>query len=309
MKTTVKSLKKAILGFLDSDPMTYAASLAFYTVVSLPAILLIAINVLSTAYEREQIKTDLLGNLNIYLGPNTVRQAETILENASLESSGFIPQIIGWGVLFFSATTVFISLQNGINKIWSVKPDASNGIFKLIKDRVLSFAMLVSIGFVLLVSLVIDSFISIFEKWIVDSVGQGDLILAWVSNMLLSMIFTTLVFALVFKILPDVKTKWKDVWVGGFFTAIMFLMGKYFIGIYLGTTDVGNPYGASGSLVIFLFWVYYSSILVLFGAKFTYEYSIDANSEIEVLEHSVFINKEEQRAEKLPTDEVKGLKL
>lgn len=305
----IKSLKKAIFGFLDSDPMTYAASLAFYTVVSLPAILLIAINVLSTAYERDEIKSGLLDNLNLYLGPNTVKQAEVILENASLESSGAIPQIIGWILLLFSATTVFISLQNGINRIWSVKADATNGVLKILGDRILSFAMLVSIGFVLLVSLVIDSLIKIFEEWIVDSVGKGDLVLAWISNILLSMIFTTLVFTLIFRLLPDVKTKWKDVWVGGLFTAVMFLLGKYIIGIYLGTADVGNPYGASGSLVIFLFWVYYSSILVLFGAKFTHEYSLLNNKRIEVLEHSTFINKEKLGDNELTTDSADLLKI
>ena len=305
----IKSLKKAIFGFLESDPMTYAASLAFYTVVSLPAILLIAINVLSTAYEKDEIKSGLLDNLNLYLGPNTVKQAEVILENASLESSGAIPQIIGWIVLLFSATTVFISLQNGINRIWSVKADATNGVLKILGDRILSFAMLVSIGFVLLVSLVIDSLIKIFEEWIVDSVGKGDLVLAWISNILLSMIFTTLVFTLIFKLLPDVKTKWKDVWVGGLFTAVMFLLGKYIIGIYLGTADVGNPYGASGSLVIFLFWVYYSSILVLFGAKFTHEYSLLNNKRIEVLEHSTFINKEKLDDNELTTESADLLKI
>jgi len=167
-----KSLKKAITSFLDSDPMTYAASLAFYTVVSLPAILLIAINVLSSAYEREQIESGLLSKLNAYLGPSTVEQAKTILENASLESSGIIPQIIGWGVLLFSATTVFISLQTGINKIWYVKADPSSAFLNVLKDRILSFAMLVSIGFVLLVSLVIDSLISVFEEWIIDAFGS-----------------------------------------------------------------------------------------------------------------------------------------
>ena len=305
----IKSFKKAITSFLSSDPMTYAASLAFYTVVSLPAILLIAINLLSTAYERDQIQSGLLRNLNAYLGPNTVQQAEVILENASLETSGFIPQIVGWGILFFSATTVFISLQNGINRIWSVKTDSASGFLKVLKDRILSFAMLVSIGFVLLVSLVIDSLIKICEDWIVDNVGEGDLTIAWVSNFALSILFTSLVFALVFKILPDVKTKWKDVWIGGAFTAIMFLIGKYFIGIYLGSADVGNPYGASGSLVLFLFWVYYSSILVLFGAKFTYEYSLINNEKIEVLEHSVFINKEQLNADKITTNKLDNLKI
>lgn len=293
MKIILKSFWKAITSFFDNDPMTYSASLAFYTVVSLPAILMISINVLSTAYDRNDIKSDLLSQLNAYLGPSTVSQAEVILENAAMETNGIIPQMIGWGVLIFSATTVFISLQNGINTVWSVKPVANGGILKLLFDRLLSFAMIVSIGFVLLVSLVIDSMIGMLENWIVARMGYADLIIAWISNVALSLLLTTLVFALVFKVLPDVKTKWKNVWVGGFFTSLMFLFGKFFIGYYLSNADVGSPYGASGSLVIFLFWVYYSSTLVLFGAKFTFEYTMLTENRIEVSEHSrVVINTE-----------------
>ena len=281
--------KKSITGFLDDDPMTYAASLAFYTVVSLPAILLIAINVLSTAYERENIQDDLLQQLSIHLGPSTVSQAETIIENASLEYSGLLPQLFGWAVLFISATTVFISLQNGINRIWKVKPNPKNGFFKIILDRILSLAMLVSIGFVLLVSLVIDSFLKIFERFIIDSLGENNLTIPWVFNAVFSLIITSIVFTLIFRILPDVKTKWSNVWTGGIFTAIFFLIGKLLIGYYITSTDLGGAYGASGSLVVFLFWVYYSSVLVLFGAKFTYEYTLSNDEKLKSAEYSVFI--------------------
>lgn len=164
---------------------------------------------------------------------------------------------------------------------------------KLLFDRLMSFAMIVSIGFVLLVSLVIDSMIGILEEWIVTKMGYADLIVAWISNVALSLLLTTLVFALIFKVMPDVKTKWKNVWVGGFFTSVMFLIGKFFIGYYLSNADVGSPYGASGSLVIFLFWVYYSSTLVLFGAKFTFEYTILSEDQIEVSKHSrIVVDKE-----------------
>jgi len=305
----LKSLKNAVLNYLEDDPLTYAASLAFYTVVSLPAILLIMINLLSTAYERDQIQDSLLSKLNVYLGPTTVEQAETILNNASVGNSGLLPQIIGWAILLFSSTTVFISLQNGINRIWKVTPDPKAGIWKVVFDRIISFAMVVSIGFVLLVSLVIDSMITIFEKWILDTMGDTELTLAWISNILLSFFFTAFIFTLVFKTLPDIKTKWKHVWIGGFFTAMMFLIGKYFIGLYLGTVDVGNPYGASGSLVIFLFWVYYSSALVLFGAKFTYQYTLLESEKVEVSEFSVFVNSEIVKKDTISTTKMRSLDL
>ena len=288
----IKILWSSISSFLKDDPLTYAASLAFYTVVSLPAILLIAINLLSTAYDRNEIQSDLLNQLNKYLGPNTVNQAETILENASINSSSFMPQVVGWIVLLISASTVFISLQNGINKIWGVIPDPKASWLKIFVDRILSFAMLVSIGFILLVSLVIDSIISLFQTYIINSFGQTEAILLWIGNMSLSLFVTSSVFTLIFKTLPDVKTKWKNVWVGGFFTSVLFLIGKSLIGYYLSSSDIGSAYGASGSLVVFLFWVYYSSIIILFGCKFTYEYTIANQKKITAYDSAIFVQEE-----------------
>lgn len=289
MRLFFKALIKAVKKFLENDPMTYAASLAFYTVVSLPAILLIAVNILSTAYERDKIKSDLLAQLNVYLGPNTVKQAEIILENANMEYSGLLPQIIGWAILLFSATTVFISLQNGINRIWGVKATTGGGIMKLVLDRLMSFAMIVSIGFVMLVSLVIDSLLTVLNEMIHDYFGLEGVSFAWLLNTILSFSATFLVFALVFKVLPDVKIKWSNVWSGALFTAALFLLGKYIIGFYISTSDVGNAYGASGSLVVFLSWVYYSSILVLFGVKFTFEYTNIIEDRLKATDHSVFV--------------------
>lgn len=287
-----KSLLQTLKKFLDDDPLTYAASLAFYTVVSLPAILLIAINVLSTAYEKDQIQTDLLYQLNVYLGPSTVRQAEIILENANLEYSGILPQIIGWCILFFSATTVFISLQNGINRIWGVKQSPNSGFFKLAMDRILSFAMIVSIGFVMLVSFVIDSILTFLKSMIENSFGIENISIVWLINGIISIVTTSIVFGLVFKVLPDVKLKWKNVWLGAVLTSALFLLGKYIIGFYITTSEIGNAYGASGSLVVFLSWVYYSSILVLFGAKFTYEYTKAIEDRLESSEYAVFVKEE-----------------
>lgn len=300
----IKILWSTITSFLDDDPLTYAASLAFYTVASLPAILLIAINVLSTAYDKNEIKGDLLYQLNKYLGPNTVNQAETILENATLTDSGFLPQIIGWVVLFVSASTVFISLQNGINKIWGVIPAPSSGWLKIFIDRILSFAMLISIGFILLVSLVMDSILSLFRNYIINSFGQTEALLIWFGNISLSLFVTTSVFALIFKTLPDVKVKWKNVWIGGLFTSLLFLIGKFFIGFYLSNSDIGSAYGASGSLVIFLFWVYYSSIIILFGSKFTYEYTIHNQKIITASDYAVFIEDKVVSKDSLPTDQL-----
>lgn len=301
MRPYLKAFVRSVRNYMDDDPMTYAASLAFYTVVSLPAILLIAINLLSTAYEKEKIQTDLLSQLNMYLGPNTVSQAEVILENANTEYSGVLPQIIGWAVLFVSATTIFISLQNGINKIWKVKAKEGGGIWRLIVDRIMSFAMMVSIGFVMLVSLVIDFLLTLLKNMIEALIGVEDLSVVWLINGIISITATSLVFALIFKVLPDVKIKWRNVISGALFTSILFLLGKYLIGFYISNSDVGNAYGASGSLVVFLFWVYYSSTLVLFGAKFTFEYTNITESRLKSSEYAEFVEEKVKGKDEIRT--------
>jgi len=284
-----KILKNSVTTFLDNDPMTYASSLAFYTIISLPAILLLTINILSSAYEKDEIQASMLSQLNKYLGPTTVDQAEDILQNASLEYDGILPQIIGFAVLIFSATTVFISLQNGINRIWGVKPDPDVNIVKIFLDRVISFAMIVSIGFVMLVSFVVDSLLSILSDWLALHMAGLGFITAMIVNGVISLGVIVIIFAFVYKVLPDAKTKWKNVKVGAFFTAILFVLGKYLINLYLSSADVGSSYGASGSMVVFLFWVYYSSILILFGAKFTYAYTTYHEDLLTTDEHAVFV--------------------
>jgi len=302
IKIIGKSLYRSIKNFLDDDPFTYAASLAFYTVISLPAILLIAINILSAAYDRDTITEDLLTQLNKYLGPSTVNQAETIIENASASYSGIIPQLIGWGVLLVSATTVFVSLQNGINKVWGVRPSKDAPWYSVLIDRLLSFAMLVSIGFVLLVSLVIDSMISFFSQWMIDNFGQAESIILWVGNITLSFLVTSAIFTVLYRTLPDVKIEWKYVWIGGMFTSLMFLVGKFLIGYFLTTTDAGSAYGASGSLVVFLSWVYYSSALVLFGSKFTFEYTLLKENTLSTQSHAVFVEEKKVADDKIATE-------
>jgi len=287
----IKSLIQSIKKFLDEDPMTYAASLAFYTVASLPAILLIAINVLSVTYDTESAKIDFLYQLNKYLGPSTVEQAEIILDNAVTDYNGILPQIIGLLILAFSATTVFISLQNGINRIWNIRrAESANGILQTIFDRLLSLALIASMGFIILVTLVLDSFLGLLTEWIEMNYNDVYIVIAWFFNFVLNLLLTVSIFTIVFKVVPDAKTTWKSSFVGGIFTAIMFLFGKFLIGLYLSSADVGSSYGASGSLVVFLFWVYYSSILIFFGSKFTYEYARMKNESLKADDNYEFVN-------------------
>jgi len=286
---TLKALLSSVKTFLQDDPMTYAASIAFYTLISLPGIILIAMNVLNTAYNEAKVKEDLLMRLTAYLGPDTTEQAETILESVDVTDTSVLPQIIGALALIFSATTVFISLQDAINKIWSVKTDKKSGFLHLILSRLLSLAMIVSLGFILLVSLVTDSALAILSRWIESNFGLGSVIIGSAISLLISLLVNTGIFTLIFKILPDVQTRWRYVWRGGLLTAILFMIGKVLIGFYIGYSDVGSSFGASGSLIVFLSWAYYSSILVLFGAKFTYEYTRCNVDLIKSVKSAVFV--------------------
>ncbi len=295
----IKTLVKTTKSFFDNDPMTYAASIAFYTVISLPAILLVSLNFLSQAYHGDNVEQDLLIQLNKYLGPSTANQAEIILDNAAEKSTNWFKQLLGYILLVFSATTIFISLQNAINKVWDVEANGDGSFYKLILDRILSFAMIVSIGFVLLVSLVIDSLLKVFQRWIENNLI--DLSLAWMFNIIFSLLVTTVIFSLIFKVLPDVKIKWSNVWVGGVFTAFLFLLGKFLIGLYLSNSDLGSAYGSSGSLVVFLMWVYYSAVLILFGAKFTHQYTILKEEKIVAANFATFVKEEKNSRKKIDT--------
>jgi len=273
-----KSIWTAIKTFWDDDPFTHASSIAFYTIISLPAILILCINFLSLAYESIDVQRDLLHKLNTYLGPNTVDQATEILKNVQESSDSLYPQIMSFVVIVFSATTVFISLQNGVNQIWGeALENTSNSKLRFIFDRLRSLALILSIGFIFLVMLLIDSVLSIFTSWLDNNYSQVYLIVAWAINFIVNFGVTVLVFTFIFKLLPVKQIPWNFALVGGVITSLLFLIGKFLIGYYLSSVDVGSAYGASGSMVIFLSWVYYSSTLILFGSKITYEYYKLAN--------------------------------
>jgi len=261
--------KLTLTGYLDNDAFLYAASIAFSTIFSLPAIILIVLSIGSTFYERDLVQQELINQVAALIGRESTKQIEKVILDATYDMSSVIARVIGIGTLIFSATTVFISLQTSLNKMWGIKPKPRKGWLKHIINRLLSFSMVVSLGFVLLVSLVIDTILVLVQKK-VDGVFDGLTahLLSGV-NLLVSLAIITLIFALLFKILPDAKIQWRDVWAGAFITTLLFTLGKYLIGFYLGNSNINSAYGAAGSFVIVLFWVYFSTLIFLFGAEFT----------------------------------------
>jgi len=292
-KDNFELLKETVKKFADDDPLNYAASIAFYTIFSLPAILIISIVIAGSFYEDQEVKQTIISQIQQVFGSSSADQILNIMENANQSSSSTLAKILGIATLLFSGTTVFVSMQNGINSIWGIKPKPKRGYIKFIIDRILSFAMVISIGFLLLVSLLVDALLSIFKDVISDLLSGAAFYVITLSNLIFSLGVVTVIFAMIFKVLPDAKIKWKDVWRGAFVTTVLFVGGKFLIGLYLSTSTLANAYGAAGSLVLLLVWVYYSSIILLFGAEFTHVYSNMKGRSIEAAKKAVKLKKVE----------------
>jgi membrane protein len=237
-------------------------------------VLLITISIGATFYEHNVVRDGLTQQIGQLIGESSAKEIEKILMNASMEGDrSVVARIVGIAALIISGTTVFMSLQLSINKVWSVRAKPKRGLLKYVVDRLLSLAMIISIGFILLVSLVIETLIVFLRDFLEGKLGGLSVYLFSGMSILLSVLIVSIIFGLMFMILPDAKIKWRDVWVGSLITGILFSLGKYLIGFYLGTSSLNTAYGAAGSLVIILLWVYYSAIIFLYGAKLTYAYT------------------------------------
>jgi len=266
-------LKKTVVNFYEDDSMSYASSIAFYTIFSMPAILIIALSIGTTFYERNVVQEELINQVENLIGMNSEEEITEIISNATLDSTGAFAKTVGIITLIFSATTVFASLQSSLNKIWGIKPKPMRGIVKFMINRLLSLAMVAVMGFLLLVSLVVDAALVLFQGFLSKIMEGLTLYILQAMNVAFSFGIITIIFALVFKVLPDADVKWRDVWPGAFITTILFSIGKFLIGFYLGNSPFSSAYGAAGSLVIILVWIYYSTIIVLFGAELTSVYT------------------------------------
>lgn len=280
-------LKESFKTFFDDDSFSYASSIAFSTIFSLPAILIIALAIGSTFYERNVVQDELINQVGRLVGHETAKEVENILLQASVDNTGWWAKTVGIVTLVISATTVFMSLQSSLNKIWGIKPKPQRGWLKYIINRLVSLAMVISFGFVLLVSLIIDTILVVFQEMLARVMEGVTLHLVTALNLFISLAFVTVIFGLLFKVLPDAKIKWRHVWVGALVTTLLFTLGKYLIGFYLGNSDLNSAYGAAGSLVIILLWVYYSTVIFLFGAEITFVYAKFAGAAIQPYSNAV----------------------
>ncbi|HRQ39193.1 MAG TPA: YihY/virulence factor BrkB family protein [Chloroflexota bacterium] len=250
-----------------------AAALSYYTVFSIPPLLTIALAIAGRLVGQQAARAELMQQSQNLVGETGAEAIQQILENASQPEASSLAAIIGIAVLLFGASGVFMQLQDAMNTIWNVQPSPDRGIIGTIKDRFLSFSMVVGVGFLLLVSLIISSMLAAFYNyignWQLLSIGP----LAQVIDIALSFIIVTFLFALIFKVIPDVQIKWRDVWPGAVVTAFLFTIGEWALSFYLGNMAPESTYGAAGSLIVLLLWVYYSAQILFFGAEFTQVYA------------------------------------
>ncbi|MDJ0736495.1 MAG: YihY/virulence factor BrkB family protein [Nostocaceae cyanobacterium] len=289
-----KLIKEAFKEYQADKVSTLAASLAYYTVFSLAPLLIIAIAIAGAIFGEEAARGEIVGQIQGLVGNEGAKIIETAIENANRPDVSSIASIFSIIVLLFGASGVFAQLQEALNSVWEVKAKPKQGIMNFVRKRILSFSAVLGIGFLLLVSLIISAGLSALNQY-VSGLIPGLEIIWQLLNFLISFGIVTLLFALIYKFLPDVKIQWSDVWTGAIITSLLFGIGKFILGVYLGRGTFGSTYGAAGSLVILLAWVYYSAQILLFGAELTEVYSRRFGSQIVPDKHAMFIPEERRR--------------
>lgn len=265
-----KILLTALKGFSEHSLMTYAASIAFYTIFSLPGLLITMIVTAGFFLGKDAVQGELVSELQDLIGLSSAEMVEQIIVKIQLSGGFTLKTIVGIATLLFSATTIFISLQEALNRIWEVNGTPRKGFIKFIINRVLSFGMIISLGLILLISLLLNTILTLFFDKIENTIGHTPSLWLNLTSILFSLSIIFLVVAIIFKILPDVKLKIRDVTIGSAITACLLLFGNYLIGLYISTSNFSETYDAAGSIIIILVWVYYSTVVILFGAELTH---------------------------------------
>ena len=289
VKPFFKLLKEAFRQWQQDKASLLAAALAYYTVFSITPLLVIAIAIAGAVFGQDNARGAILEQINELVGNQGAQAIETALNNANQPQLSSVASTISVVVLLIGASGVFAQLQEALNTVWNVKAKPNGGIWQLIRKRLLSFGMVLAIGFLLLVSLILSAILSAVSNLEINLLPAFTPL--WqLLNLAISFSLISLLFALIYKYLPDVKIRWKDVWVGAIMTALLFTLGKSLIGLYLGRGSLGSAYGAAGSLIVFLAWVFYSAQILLFGAEFTQVYAREYGRKIRPDRHAELTN-------------------
>lgn len=280
-------LKDTFKGFSEDKVTKLSGSLAYYTVFSMGPLLVMIIALCGIFLKKDAIENRIYFILEDFVGKDTAIQLQEIIKNAGIGDKGTVAAIVSIVMLLVGATTVFAEVQDSINSIWGLKPKPKRGWLKLLQNRFLSFSVIISLGFLLLVSLAITGLIEGLGDYLQARFPDVTVVVFYIMNLALTLGVSMLIFAVIFKVLPDARIRWKDVFAGALVTAILFLIGKFAISLYISTTEVGSTYGAAGSLVVLLVWVYYSSIILYIGAEFTKAYATKFGAAIHPSDYAV----------------------
>ncbi|RBP52776.1 YihY/virulence factor BrkB family protein [Arenicella xantha] len=282
-------LTKAAKNWNNDDPFRHAAIIAYYAIFSMPGLLIIVIWFAGAVFGQDAVQGQLSEQLTRYLGDSGSTSIEKIIANARLDRDNPWMKILGIGTLVFGATTLFLQLQKSLNEIWGVKSAARNGLLKLLADRATSLGVIIAIGFLLLISLIMSTTISIIASWIETSLGPSWLFIIRAINITLSIGLTSLLFALMFKVLPDVDIRWRSVWTGAITAGLMFTIGKTLLGIYFGYSQPGNTFGAAGSIILVMLWINYTCLILFFGANVAQAYAVQRGHPITPSAHAEWL--------------------
>jgi membrane protein len=284
-------IKTAATDFMSDQGMKLSAALSYYTIFSLAPMLLVMITVLSVFFGRDAIQGQVFQQISGLVGADAATQLQDILKNAELSNKSGVAAAIGIGTLLIGATGVFAEIQSSINYIWSIEARPEKGWLKYLKTRLISFSLILALGFLLIVTLGVNALVDLLSSRLEKYFSEASIVFFYILNMAIALAVITILFAVIFKVLPDGKLRWKECFVGAGFTAVLFGVGKFLISFYIGQSDLGATYGASASIIILLSWVYYSSIILYFGAEFTKVYANSDGTHIVPSEHAVKIIK------------------
>lgn len=293
LKTLWKIIRQSGIDFINDRVLKLSAALAYYTIFSLPGLIIIIIWISDLFYGQEAIEGTIYGQISGLVGQSAAIQIQDTIKNATLSYQSGFAKIVGFITLIFGATSIFSEIQDSINLIWHLKAKPKKGWLKLIVNRLLSFSIILSLGFILLVSLIANALMDVLLHKLTSIFPESQVVLAYIVNVGLSFIVTSVLFGLIFKVLPDARISWKHVRAGAFATAILFMVGKLLIGYYLGQNKLSTAYGAAGYVIIVLLWVYYSAVILYFGAIFTRSYAMHTGSHIYPNKYAVWIKEVE----------------
>lgn len=273
LKSIWTIIKNSGQDFINFRITRMSAALAYYTVFSIAPLIILVISLSTIFYGKSAIEGSVYGEIRSFVGDAAALQIQELIKNATIAKGNAFASIASIIAVVIGATGIFGEIQDSINFIWGLKAKPKRGIFKILLNRLLSFSIIVSVSFILLVSLLVSTVLDILSNRLTQIFPHITVYLAYAGNLLLTFIVTTFLFGTIFKILPDAKIKWRDILTGAITTSLLFMLGKFGISFYLGAKNIGNTYGAAGSIVIVLLWVYYSAIILYFGAAFTKNYA------------------------------------